>query len=119
MARLPNSKEWIKLQGGTPILLESPSHKVIEIIQAHANDRGVHDGTRVVLSTPSKQVMGSRLVHFALDNQELVVPAVLLWKFHGQPWEEHSEESYPRLEPNEVEDYIQAKQADGWKRHDI
>jgi hypothetical protein len=112
---MPNQEQWGKINGSEPIILESPTGELFEILHPHLG---------AVVPTPKEQLLGSlagsRLLRLELGetNEEVVVPATLLWKLHGEPCEVRSEtrEGYDRIDPSEVQDYISKKINDGWKQ---
>jgi hypothetical protein len=121
VGRLPNAEEWRALQGGEPIILQSPSGKVFDIIHAYTDTTGEFNGT--VVATPEEQLraslVGSKLLHFATESgDDVVAPATLLIDKHGQPCTVRSGGvGYPRLDSSEqAKAYIQDRLAQGWEQ---
>lgn len=119
--RLPSAEEWKDIQGGNPILLTSPTRKLVEIIHAYPNEEtGRYTGPLAIVPTPIEQLLGSPLLRFASNGAHASdVPAALLWKHHGLPCEQRSGvpgSNYDRLAPHEVDTYISDRQAQGWQR---
>lgn len=116
MPRAPQPSEWEAIQGGPPIIMVSPSDRLVEIIHAYKNGAGEYRGSLAVVPTPREQLMGSTLLHLSLaDTQDdVVIRAAFLWNFHGKPCEDRSRDRYPRLRPAEVDAYLQDRLDRGW-----
>lgn len=119
--RLPNPEEWEAIQGGEPTILQSPTGRILEVIHNYA--KGVmSDGTVAIVQTPIDQLLGTQLLHFAhkelstSGTDDIVVPAALLFKMHGAPCEDRSEEGYTRIPLDKIDEYIANKEQKGWKR---
>jgi hypothetical protein len=120
--RYPSPEEWKTIQGGEPLILESPSGNRYDIIHAYKDEGGEYSGTLAIVPTPNEQTLGSTLLHYALSKDDVVVPAVLLWDKHGKPCEERSGETrgeYPRLRADKVDAFIEARLEKGWKLKEI
>ncbi len=117
MARTPNPEEWRQIQGGEPTILESPSSQLFEIVHAYPQPDGAFEGPLAVVPTPREQLLGTTLVHFSKD---VVAPAALLWRHHGQPCEARSgRANYQRLTPDMVDTYVKKRMAEGWKQRSL
>lgn len=115
--RYPNPEEWRAIQGGQPIILQSPSGKIFELVHAYKTLEGEYAGPLAVVPTPREQLLGTEILHLALrdTDDDIVAPAALLWERHGQPCEERSRDSYDHLKPHKVDSYVEKRQSEGWK----
>ncbi len=115
-AQLPNEQEWQAINGGEPTLLESPDSKLYEII--HPNG--------AIVPTPAEQLLGSlsasNLLRLNVHGKDITVPAVLLWKYHGQPCEERSgsgSDGYKRIPEEKINEHIANQVAAGWRQKSL
>lgn len=122
--RLPAAEDWRDVQGGAPMLLVSPSKRLIEIIHAYrtGNAEVPYSGPLAVVPTPLKQVLESKWSHLQVGERQVTVPNVLLWELHGHPCEVRSgqgSDGYQRLHPSLVDYYMKQRQSEGWERFDL
>lgn len=114
--RTPNASEWEAIQGGQPIVLENPSSSIFEIIHAYEDSQESYIGPLAIVPTSREQLMGTVLVHLALPSaaDDVVTPAALIWKYHGEPCEQRSQQLYDRLRANTVDAYVFDRLNRGW-----
>jgi hypothetical protein len=122
MQRSPTPNDWRVIQGGAPLLLESPGRQLFEIIHAYRSDDERYKGPLAIVPTPRDQLLGSALIHLSVptSTDDLIVPAALLWQHHGHPCESiPGSLPYQRLPAEAVDRYVQHSLSNGWKQKAI